>query len=128
MEIFEKDKSSWHSKVNFVDANDVFVGYDTAQDCCEDAGWFISDRIKAYTYDDSHLNNPDFDLDPYVFDAQFFEYVPSSDLDGGGMVAFKLVSDGKPDLYLHLYNCHNGYYEHGFEVKHGGEIVRDDYL
>lgn len=52
----------------------------------------------------------------------------SFDLDAGRMVAFKLTALGKPDLFLHLYNAHNGYYGHGFEVKHGGEVVEDDTL
>ena len=40
MKIFDGD----FDKVNFVDENNVFVGYDLLQDCCEDANWFIADR------------------------------------------------------------------------------------
>jgi hypothetical protein len=126
MKVFKGGASSWDSKVNFVDMNDVFVGYDMGQSCCEDAGYFIADSITPYKYDMDKIESHD--IEHYIFDKDFFEYVPSEDLDCGGMVAFKLVSDGKPELFLHLYNAHNGYYGHGFEVKHGGEIVKDYYL
>ncbi len=127
MKIFEKNESSWDEKVNFVDDNDVFVGYDMGQSCCEQADWFILEEITPYTYDlDDHLrakSTPD--LVDYCFDINFFKEVESSDLDAGGMVAFKLTSKNKPDLYLHLFNAHNGYYGHGFTVKHGDETVKN---
>lgn len=128
MKIFEGNTSSWGSKVNFVDDNDVFVGYDTDQSCCEHADWFIASAITPYDYNDDIDSKETPDIEGYCFDPQFFEDVESSDLDSGGMAAFKLISDGKPDLYLHLFNSHNGYYGHGFEVKHGGEVVREGCL
>lgn len=128
MKIFTGDESSWHEKVNFVDENDVFVGYDMGQDCCEHADWFIADKITPYSYKDDYDKAPSPDVTEYAFDKDFFQEVESPDLDAGGMVAFRIVADGKPDLYLHLFNAQNGYYSHGFEVKHGGEKVRDDYL
>lgn len=128
MKIFTGSESSWIEKVNFVDDNDVFVGYDLAQDCCEYADWFIAESITPYAYDDDDDSKEVPNVEAYAFDKNFFQEVESSYLDGGGMVAFKLVAENKPDLYLHLFNCHNGYYGHGFEVKHGGETVRDGYL
>ena len=128
MKIFEKSDSSWSDKVNFVDENDVFVGYDMGQDCCEHADWFITDKITPYNYDNDDDSKDTPDVEGYNFDKDFFEDVESSDLDEGSMVAFKLVADNKPDLYLHLFNCHNGYYGHGFEVKHGGETVKEGCL
>ncbi len=115
-------------KVNFVDENNIFVGYDLGQDCCEYADWFVADQITPYTYDPDAAPKEVPDIEAYNFDKDFFQCVDSGDLDEGGMVAFRLVADEKPDLYLHLFNSHNGYYGHGFEVKHGGEIVRNDYL
>jgi hypothetical protein len=60
----------------------------------------------------------------YRFDPDYFEDViparskyGSNVLDEGGMVRFRLVAEGKPDLYLHLFNSHNGYYSHGFNVE-----------
>ena len=128
MKVFEGKESSWYEKVNFVDKNDVFVGYDMGQSCCEHADWFVSEKITPYSYNQDDCSKDTPDLNDYVFDKVFFEEVESSDLDFGGMVAFKLICDGKPDLYLHLFNCHNGYYGHGFQVKHGGEIVKEGCL
>ena len=125
MKIFEGNESSYGSKVNFVDSNDVFVGYDTDQSCCEHADWFIAEVVTTYSYEGDFASKETPNVEEYCFDLTFFQDVESSDLDSGGMVAFKLVSNGKPDLYLHLFNAHNGYYGHGFEVKHGGVIVRE---
>ncbi len=128
MKIFADDTSSWGDKANFVDKNDVFVGYDLSQDCCETADWYIKDSITPYKYDTDEDSKETPDVEDYVFDKDFFESVESGDLDEGEMVVFKLVAESKPDLYLHLFNCHNGYYGHGFEVKHSGEIVRQGCL
>ena len=48
-------------------------------------------------------------------------------LEEGGLVIFKLQSlptNPKSDLYLHLYNSHNGYYSHGFEMYVGGIPIK----
>jgi hypothetical protein len=126
MRIFEGNTSSYSSKVNFVDDNDVFVGFDTDQCCCEDAGWFITSKITPYDY--KGVPETTKDVEDYTFDKEFCEDVPSSHLDAGSMVAFRLVAKGKVDLYLHIYNAHNGYYSHGLTVKHGEEVIKDDYL
>lgn len=128
MKIFEKDTSSWDAKVNFVDDNDVFVGYDMGQSCCEHAGWFIADNVQPYAYSGEYVSEAPSNLDAYSFDKDFFEEIASSDLDEGGQVAFRLVAAGQKDLYLHLFNCHNGYYGHGFDVQHSGEVVKSGVL
>lgn len=128
MKIFEKGDSSYPSKVNFVDRNDVFVGYDLKQSCCEDAGYYIAEDITPYDYESTPTSKAKEDLEGYVFEIDFFEELEGGRLDEGNMVVFKLIKEGKPDLYLHLYNCHNGYYSHGFEVKLYDDILRQDYL
>ncbi len=128
MKIFEGKLSTHVDKFNFVDDNDVYVGYDKGQDCCEYADWYIAEEITPYQYERDGMEKNIHDVEVYVFDRGFFEEVTSTNLDEGGMVAFKLVASGKPDLYLHLFNCHNGYYGHGFVVEHGGEIVKEGYL
>ena len=113
-------KQGWDSKVNFTDSNDVFVGFDSAQDCCEEAGYFISksaDSKYNYNGNESFSN----DVEGYVFDIEFFQEVESPDLDEGGQVCFRLIKEGCCDLFLHLYNSHNGYYWHGFEAKIKGQ-------
>lgn len=106
-------------KINFIDSNDVFVGFDNMQSCCEDFGYCITEGQPAESSEDcqeSALN-----LEGYVFDTDFFN---ESSFDGDSESAtaiFKLVQQGLPDLYLTLYNSHNGYYSHGFDATVGGE-------
>ena len=131
MKIFNKEKD-FVSKVNFVDENNIFVGYDIEQDCCEQADWFLLDKIATSLPDEKDFNQ-DFDVSQYVFDAGFFQEVEVfkdgyNELDSGGMVAFKLVNKEGKEMFLHLFNSHNGYYGHGFEVKHSGVVVREDTL
>lgn len=114
-------------KVNFVDQNNTLIGYDLSQSCCEHAGWYISESKRTDTDDKTALSITD-GLDGYVFDSDYFEQVEGADVYDGGMVRFRLVEDGKPDLFLHIFNSHNGYYGHGFSVSHSGTVVRTDTL
>lgn len=119
MKVFDKG-----GKINFVDENNVFVGYDTNQSCCENADYFISTKKE-----NEDMDSKDFNLEPYSFDKDGFEEVDSpKGLDAGGMVRFRLVAPDLPDLYLHLYNAHNGYYGHGFEAKIGDTSWQDGCL
>lgn len=115
MRIFEKD-----GKVNFVDENNVFVGYDLNQDCCEYADWFFSEREENKVPPDSGHDTVPPNLEGFRFDTHYFEELQNADdRDEGGMVRFK-VTDGDRVVYLYLFNVHNGYYGHGFEAKIGG--------
>ena len=122
MKIFDQTEE-FPGKVNFVDENNVCLGYDLQQGCCENADWFISDK-EVETYDVDELK---FDVEDYVFDPVYFKEVNCSGLDEGGMVRFRLVN-GDSELFIHLYNCQNGYYGHGFEFKIGDEIRQEDTL
>lgn len=123
MKVFETG-----DKVNFVDSNNVFVGYDLGQDCCEHAGWFIKPEPTAYSYEFEPVLEQAPDVEGYDFDPSYEKGDSGGDLDGGGMTIFRLTSGSLPDLYLHIFNAHNGYYCHGFEVKHGDVLVREGYL
>lgn len=126
MKIFDKTTtsymSSWQNKVNFVDKNNVIVGYDLTQDCCEDADWFIStapitNQIPKEKHKDTY-DVEDFNFDPnyrILIKGDWSDY-DRSFLDEGGMVIFRLVDSVGNELFLHLYNAHNGYYSHGFTV------------
>ncbi len=109
------------SKVNFIDVNDVYVGYDISQSCCEHADWFIhpmqceSPYIEEYGDSYSGIVNKEFDLNGFVFDTKFVEY-STKDTDSGAMVIFRMVK-GNNQLFLHLFNVHNGYYGHGFDTN-----------
>jgi hypothetical protein len=117
----------WGDKVNFIDANNVLIGYDMSQCCCEDASWYLSDSVEDYSNDAEEIIV--LHLDDYCFDPSFFEERNNSKtLDRGAQVIFKLIAEGRPDLYLNLYNAHNGYYGHGFTVTHGGQLMQEGVL
>jgi len=123
MRIFEG--ASWGRKVNFVDKNNVLVGYDMDQCCCENADWYILDRIES---DTSLSGSVEESLEDYNFDPNFFQDV-DGDYNSGGMVVFKLINEKNGDeKYLHLFNIHNGYYGHGFQLSIDNKIIQDGCL
>jgi hypothetical protein len=118
------DMSYRYPSVNFVDDNNVLVGYDMDADCCEDFGWY-------FEFPDGSRSDPDeenIDLDGFQFDPKFCELrqVPKSQ-EGGGEAIFKLTK-GDKEIKLVLFNYHNGYYSHGFEMKVDGEVIESGNL
>lgn len=112
-------------RTNFADKNNVVLGWDSSTNCCEDHGWFIVPYETIMPGAESEYD----DLTPYNFDTAYFEEIDAiKRLDSGGMIRFRLVADGLPDLFLHLYNLHNGYYSHGFSVQRGESMLREGHL
>ncbi len=111
LKIFDSAEK-FESKVNFVDDNNVVVGYDMDQQCCERATWYLTQNPKSR----EDITVPDEILSKLTFDPDYFE-------DGNdgetASVIFKLVGDTDP-WYLILSNTHNGYYSHGFTMDVGG--------
>lgn len=125
MKIFDKVER-FEEKVNFVDENNVYLGYSMDQCCCENADWFIanepSDKIMPRTI------GADADWSGWTFDPDYFRSVYNDrEFDGGGMVIFRIVN-GEREMFIHLYNVQNGYYGHGFTFEIDGKKVRDDCL
>jgi len=130
MKIFKgkKDKYSWNNRYNFVDENNVFVGYDADTSCCEDGGYILSKTIPTSTQEPSikivEVN--------YIFDTSFFKegVISQDELDSGGSVVFKMVNKNDPAdvIYLTLFNCHNGYYGHGFDMTINDKIIHEGSL
>ena len=128
MKIVECKKGNYNVSLNFVDDNGVFLGYDYAQCCCEDFGYITIKKYETvsenFAYDIEKLDE-DLDLEGYSFDKEFLE------LDGLGELqyaTFRCVKENSYDIYLVLYNCHNGYYSHGFEFKDGKELNVKEWL
>lgn len=116
MKIFDKD-----NKINFVDENNVFLGYDMYQGCCEHADWFIADTPQTSTQTRSD-DNPD--LTGFQFDTTWFQDSGGGgEFDSGGMAIFR-ITNGEAEKFIHLFNCHNGYYGHGFEFTVPGGAGR----
>ena len=122
MKIFTEDTGSYESKVNFVDEQNSAVGYDLSQDCCEDADWFIIDKpLTLITLDlaDTYRNRKPESMGGYLFDRDYICQV--GDEDDGGAAIFRLTHPELKSMFLHLFNCHNGYYSHGFTYKFGNK-------
>jgi hypothetical protein len=127
MKIFNETEP-WLSKVNFVDENNVVLGYDMNQLCCEDANWFISDTPNTPDYtilqDSDRDLNQDFDVSDWCFDPAYFKSIDNcSGYSESNFAIFKIVKkntlhdpnrSSDDEKYIHLYNVHNGYYSHGF--------------
>jgi hypothetical protein len=64
-------------------------------------------------------------IEDYVFEGSPIIENPNGDvedLDSDlSVVCFKLICPGKEDLWLVLWNCHNGYYSHGIIDYKGNE-------
>lgn len=132
MKTFEAD-----SKINFVDDNNVFVGFSYDSCCCEQFGHYFHRTLGVTP--DMAAPVEDFDTEGYQFDKTFCEETESGG-DSGGKATFRLTRPTTPTrskkaakrkgpvtcevLYLTIYNHHNGYYSHGFEMKVGDKTVK----
>lgn len=121
MRVFETNES-YAEKVNFVDDNNVFVGFDMAQSCCESFGYFLT-RSKPVpdveTAEADKIEGTEFP--GYNFDTTFNEGELYPDHDGGGSVTFRLTNEAGEEMFLTIYNHHNGYYGHGWDMRADGE-------
>jgi len=131
MKFFNRDR-----KYNFVDENNVYLGYDSNQQCCENAGFFI-DNLPLKDGESisgrAHCVVPD--LDGFRFDPSFFQCVNAVDDDCPGassrVAVFRIVNDNNDkseSLYIHLFNTHNGYYAHGFSFHQYGNKIQSGKL
>ena len=131
MKCFTSNPNSiWSTKVNFVDENNVLVGYDFTGSCCEQFGWYIHDKVTNNREDSlfneiidhSAINDS---LKEWTFDTSFFEELREGSRcsDDHNTAVFRLVNEDN-ELFLHLFNVHNGYYSHGFDFSKDGEIIQ----
>ena len=146
MRIFEQGY-----KWNFVDTTDCYVGYDNGLNCCESFGYaFFPEHPTQENLNDWRGAIPEDTpteappgAEAMVFDREFFKSFRGN--YAGGWAVFRLtrplrqqndaryrelerqqVIDGSPDeMFLALYNHHNGYYCHGFELGiTGGQVIK----
>lgn len=136
MKYFQSDQETiWSTKVNFVDDNNVLIGYDFCGQCSEEFGWYISDRVTdskegCVFSDNIDVNAINESLKDWSFDTGFFQELNgnnANDFNDDKRVAFRLVNEDN-ELFLHLYNIHNGYYGHGFDFAKDGEVIKIGYL
>ena len=110
------------SKLNFVDDNNVLVGWDDQSSCCERYGYIVSRELP----DSIEADSDESDLDGFQFDPAWFRELDIYTEDGGA-VAFRLTRADE-ERFLTLFNSHNGYYSHGFSVHVKGEEIRSGSL
>ena len=132
MRYFNSDTNSfWSNKVNFADENNVLVGYDFGGMCCENFGWYVSDKVTTdhldCLFDDTVQDNKDVNqlLEGWTFDTSFFERLSTSIenyYDDDNRAVFRMIK-GDQEQFLHLYNVHNGYYSHGFEFSQDDKVL-----
>jgi hypothetical protein len=122
----DDDEEAEPCKVNFVDENDVLVGYSLVKSCCEDASYYFEDAERQRLAETPVL-------DGAVFDRGFCEETQLPP-DAGGYrqygarrVRFKIEGDNF-EGFLVLENDHNGYYGHGFDMAVGSETLWEGYL
>lgn len=123
MKFFERD-----DRYNWVDDNNVLLGFEARCSCCEDFGYFYHTTADKPQETEKNINEA-FDLAFYEFDPDFREFGNYDGNDSGGSFTARLRSNaGLPDLYLTIYNHHNGYYSHGFSFDKGETTLYDGYL
>jgi len=124
MKVFYSDENDYPRKINFVDENNVVLGYNVEAICCENAGWFISDtmlnEVPEKLYYKDRLDIQDYDeankeLDGFVFDPSFIKEI-NLGYDKGNIAIFMVVKN-EHKKYLHLFNLQNGYYSHDFDFS-----------
>lgn len=117
MRVFFTDEE-WSQKLNVVDDNNLLVGYDWGQCCCEN---FDYDFRK--TKDDPNSLNEQ-DLEGWFFLDEIPEEESEGEWDSNNLAFFKIHNPvTEEEGYLVLSNCHNGYYSHGFAYS-GGELFQ----
>ena len=118
MKLFERTtKEGWGNRLNLIDKNNVFVGYDYDESCCESFGY------EFRTSDNKEIDYPE-NLSDFVFtlNHKIFEIVSKYKDDGDSAYGFE-ITNGEDTLWFVIYNYHNGYYSHGFEFMNDKEQI-----
>lgn len=129
----QKLPKEWADKVNFVDENNVVLGYDSDQNCCEFWTWNIDRKAGAETLTDEtggyHID-PNFREQYYVFDINFYDEIKNGSEENPDAAIFKVVNKNDPNdiYYVNLWNCHNGYYSHGFSLTENDKVIKEGYI
>jgi hypothetical protein len=125
MRVFDTDTDrDYARRFNVIDENNVLVGFSMGSSCCESFGHFFTPTLPAAVDSDTaSTSDAKFDHGAYVFDPSFKRDLPTYEHDDGGAVAFRLVSKDGGEMFLVLYNHHNGYYSHGFDMKQGETVL-----
>jgi len=121
-------ESAWSNKFNWVDGKNSFVGFDAEQNCCENFGYEYVKDGKVIPYSEEFPGfNFDTERDPET--VLSYEGAKCGYYENGGTVSFRLThSESGEEMFLVLYNSHNGYYSHGFNMSVGGTDIKSGYI
>ena len=122
IKLFEQKKGEEIIKVNYVDDNNLFAGFDMECSCCEDPQHYIEDangnRVEVnlgYNYLEFTGELPEED-DCNMFDTCTAR-IPLRDRNTG------------ETYHLVFSNCHNGWYSHEYEFgKMNIEIKKEGHI
>jgi hypothetical protein len=123
MKLFERtDDTGWGNRLNLIDKNNVFVGYDYEQSCCENFGYEFRNSNGSVLVESPIL-------DDFYFTKKHEEKPILGDYrdDGYSSYGFE-ITNGKETLWFVLYNYHNGYYSHGFEFGDNATTIAEGAL
>ena len=124
MKLFERTSSSgWCNRLNLIDGNNVFVGYDYSQDCCENFGYYFQEADGTKLDQDPNLNNAFFTLNHK-------DVSPLDDDDWNEWfgIAFEIKLQTGEMIWFTIYNDHNGCATHGFDFgKNVGADTKPEY-
>ena len=111
------DAKDWHSFYGYkvtTDQQEIILGMDMSEGCCEQPGYFMSnDDLDAFigaTLVDVKLT------DAALNEAKFNRETNGGDLYEGGVMFVDLVTD-RGALQFVAYNSQNGYYGHEAVVR-----------
>ncbi len=106
-------------RINFVDKNNVLVGYEYERDCCEMFGYYISDVYENEVFDIKNTSN-------VITDEKIIEEIKQDFNTRNGIFVRKdscseefryKVFNLTNKKQLVIYNAHNGFYHHGFDIS-----------
>ena len=130
MKVFKKsDKGSWGNRLNFVDKNNVVLGYDYERSCCEDFYYEIlrEEPVKVSGHGLELVDTNELDDEGLFFDTTYNKDI--KDENRGVFSSIFKVVGGEHDFYIMLVNCQNGCYSHGFSLTDSsGKTIFDGYL
>lgn len=120
IKVFETTYDNELLKVNYVDDNNLFAGFDMECDCCE----YPSHRIED---SDGNIIEPNYKN--LFYDLIFTGELPEED-EWCDTCTARIPLKHKTTnerYYLVFSNCHNGWYAHGYEfgeikIKHSSSV------
>ena len=128
-------KESFSMRFNLVDENNVILGYDMYQDCCEHATIEIKrDDVVIALIEDCEIQN-DITIDElneiikeYVFSVDKYRTYECN-ISETSTATFMAYDKDDNHIDIVLSNCHNGYYAHEFNfTDSNGKVIIEDYL